>query len=245
MKRYGLLGRSLRHSWSKQWFDQLFAQRGIADAEYRLYEVAEASALPDWHTTTRLDGYNVTLPYKEAILSCLDGCDTVASSIGAVNCVAREGYRWIGHNTDAPAFRQTLQPLLCPWHTAALVLGTGGAARAVSYALRALGIDHRLVSRHPNLHPNAIGYEEAVQLASSHLLIINATPVGMAHITKGNPWPCPAALGTKHLCYDLIYNPSPTLFLQQAARQGATTKDGLDMLHLQAALSWQVWASVS
>jgi len=242
MKKYGLIGKSLSHSWSPQWFAQTFAQLGIRDAEYRLYEMETVDNLLSWAAINRMDGFNVTIPFKEAVIPYMDTLDAVARSIGAVNCVECRGGCLIGHNTDAPAFARTLQPLLRPWHTRALVLGTGGASKAVAYALQSMGIDLTFVSRTPGRHPAAVSYSEASQLAATHLLIVNATPVGMSALAGQSPWPCPQLLTPRHLCYDLIYNPSPTAFLLQASRAGATVCDGLPMLHAQAELSWQCWS---
>ncbi len=245
MKKYGLIGKSLTHSWSPKWFAEKFAHLGITDAEYRLYEMDSVVNLRQWAIQNQIDGFNVTIPYKEAVMESLDVVDPSARTIGAVNCVVREGTCLVGHNTDAPAFAQTLAPLLRPWHTQALVLGTGGAAKAVTYALGTLGIEATLVSRTPQSHPGAISYSQASQRSSTHFLIVNATPVGMSRLAGLSPWPYPHMLTPRHLCYDLVYNPSPTAFLIQAAQAGATVCDGLAMLHTQAELSWQLWTASS
>ena len=169
----------------------------------------------------------------------MDELDETARGVGAVNCVdCREG-KLKGYNTDAPAFAETLRPLLQPWHKAALVLGTGGAAKAVGFALKGLGIEYKFVSRKPV--GEEVGYDEAMELAATHLLIVNATPVGMYPATEASPWPEPQRIVERHLCYDLIYNPQETLFLRQAKRAGATVCGGLKMLQRQAELSWRVW----
>ena len=241
MKQYGLIGNPLSHSWSQRWFEQMFAREGIGYARYCLYEMPNIEGLRQWVAENDIRGFNVTIPYKEAVIPYLDELDRTATAVGAVNCVEVSAGQLIGHNTDAPAFSSTLKPLLQPHHTRALVLGTGGAAHAVVYALGELGIDFKQVSRQPEKHPGAIGYPEAARLASSHLLIVNATPVGMYPHVEETPWQDSHLLGPQHLCYDLIYNPTETRFLQEASAAGARTCCGLAMLERQALLSWNIW----
>ncbi|MBQ9864702.1 MAG: shikimate dehydrogenase [Bacteroidales bacterium] len=241
MIKYGLIGNPLGHSWSQQWFESMFAREGIDDGQYRPYELDSLAGLKGWACNEGLKGFNVTIPYKEAVIAHLDHLDHVAKAIGAVNCVERRGSRLIGHNTDAPAFAYTLKPLLQPHHSAALILGSGGASKAVAYALKGLGIDYVIVSRHPLQHPGAIDYDQAHTLAPSHTLIINATPVGMAPNVSATPWPYADLLGSRHLCYDLVYNPPRTRFLTDAEAQGAHICNGLAMLECQARLSWDIW----
>ncbi len=243
MKQYGLIGEKLAHSWSQQWFEAMFRRVGITDASYCLYEMQSVAALRHWVVENHICGFNVTIPYKQAVIPHLDRLDSAAQAIGAVNCVAICNGQLIGHNTDAPAFLETLQPLLQPHHRAALILGTGGAAKAVGYALRQLGIDYRLVSRTPQRHPQALSYDAAALLVDTHHLIINATPVGMYPHTGDTPWPYCHLLNRLHLCYDLTYNPSPTRFLREAAANGAHTVGGLAMLERQAQLSWKLWTA--
>ena len=241
MNKFGLIGRKLGHSWSQQWFDEMFAREHIVDTEYRLYERENLDGLREWVAAEGLRGFNVTIPYKKEILPLLDDITPEAREIGAVNCVSVVQGRLLGCNTDAPALLETLRPLLQPWHTSALVLGTGGAAMAAGWALRQLGIDYRYVSRHPE-RPDAVSYLEAEALAADHYLIINATPVGMYPDEAQTPWPYSYRLGMKHLCYDLVYNPGETRFLLESELRGATTQGGLVMLHRQAELSWERWS---
>ncbi len=237
--KLGLIGKTLTHSWSQWWFEQLFRRDGIADAEYRLYPMPSLDGLRDWALREGLSGFNVTIPYKEAIIPLLDRLDDEAQTIGAVNCVAVQDGQLVGYNTDSQAFRETLQLLMQPCHTHALVLGTGGASRAVGHALSQLGIAATFVSRTPDGKPSTVGYTEAEGLMATHLLVVNATPVGMYPDKDATPWQRADLWTPRHLCYDLIYNPSPTRLLQEAADHGASTRDGLPMLFRQAELSWK------
>lgn len=250
MRHYGLIGRPLGHSFSKEWFDNMFLQRGIADADYQLYELPSCQGLRQWVSAKGLRGFNVTIPFKQAILPHLDHLTPEAQAIQAVNCVLcaedpSGRLRLIGHNTDAPAFQACLQPLLPSGCCSALILGTGGAAKAVAHVLRQNGIPFRFVSRNPGqtAESGTIGYAEAAKLAAHSLLIVNCTPVGMHPSTHATPWPFPETITSAHLCFDLIYNPAETLFLQQARHQGAVIQNGLAMLYRQAELSWQFWQS--
>lgn len=246
MKRYGLIGSRLAHSYSQRWFSDFFSREGI-DAHYGLYELPNLDTLRQWVAHQGLSGFNVTIPYKEAVLPLLDSIEPEAQAIGAVNCVCvspqGDGVWLQGFNTDVPAFRTTLLPLLQPHHRQALVLGTGGASRAVGYVLRQLGLDASFVSRTPDRHPTAVSYEKASTLASTHTLIVNCTPVGMSPHEEDSPWSYPHLLTPRHLCYDLIYNPAETRFLRQAHAQGSTTCNGMAMLCLQAQASWQHFQS--
>lgn len=242
--KFGLIGKTLGHSYSQAWFEAMFAREGIAEASYRLFPLDPLPDLHCWAAAQGLSGFNVTVPYKEAVLPQLDELDSTAAAIGAVNCVRVTDGRLIGNNTDAPAFRATIEPLLQPHHTQALILGTGGAAKAVAYSLHQLGIRYTFVSRHPDEHPNAIGYGDFITVGQTTVdvpLIINATPVGMFPHVAASPLPDNFPWSTRHLCYDLVYNPSPTLLMQQAKAKGATVMSGLEMLHRQAELSWHLW----
>ena len=235
MRRYGLIGEKLGHSLSQE----LFEAQGFKDARYGLYEMESLDGLRQWVEQEHINGFNVTIPYKQEIIPLLDAVDDTAAEIGAVNCVSVENGRLVGHNTDAPAFMATFVE---PFHGTALLLGTGGAARAVAYALRQLSVDYVFVSRHPEaatMKP-VIGYDE---ITPDYSMIINATPVGMYPDTESTPINLSPL--TSHLSpclvYDLIYNPSPTLLMRQAGLLGARVKNGLEMLKRQAELSWQIW----
>lgn len=236
---YALVGNPLAHSWSQRYFEEKFRRESLPH-RYLLHDVASLDGLRQWIQQEQVAGFNITIPYKQAILPLLDSLSEVAQAVGAVNCVkVLPDGRLEGHNTDAPAFMETLRPLLQPWHTQALILGTGGAAQAVAYALRQLGIEYRFVSRTPS--GEQVSYLEADELASSHYLIVNATPVGMFPHEAATPWRYTHRLGMKHLCYDLVYNPEETRFLLDSELCGAQTTNGLAMLHRQADLSWQIW----
>lgn len=241
MKKYGLIGKTLKHSWSKQWFDQKLTNQGITDCQYTLYELPQLGDFRQWFLHEGLLGCSVTIPYKELVIPHLDQLDPQASAIGAVNCIELRQGRLIGHNTDAPAFEQTLRPLLQPRHTHALILGTGGASKAVAYALQNLGIDYLLVSRTPDPQRRIISYSDAVAEARHRYLIVNTTPLGMFPNTALTPWPDLHTLGGRHLCYDLVYNPEKTRFMLDSELRGAQTFNGLPMLQLQAQLAWDIY----
>ena len=244
MKHYALIGKQLSHSYSKSIFEEHF---GTGDATYDLVEMESLEGLRSEVQQLGLDGFNVTTPYKTDILPLLDELDENASRIEAVNTVRVEhdGSTLIlkGYNTDAPAFAESISPLLQPHHQCALILGTGGAARAVACALDDLGLGTTFVSRQSSIEfPfEVIGYNFAYELADLYTVIVNATPVGMFPDCSQSPWQRPSLLGPDHLCFDLIYNPSPTRFLSEASRFGAVTKDGFEMLQLQAQKSWHIW----
>ena len=246
---FALIGNKLSHSWSQRWFEGQCRDRGLVDRDYALIELDSLDTLRAVVAERRLRAFNVTIPYKCSIVPLLDELSPEAAAIGAVNVVEvlRNGdgtVRLYGRNTDAPAFMQTLSPLLRPWHRHALVLGTGGAAHAVAWALASLHIVFHFVSRTP-ARTDELSYSDAVALAADKAnpacpyLIVNATPVGMSGPPwqACSPWPRPDLWSPRHLCYDLIYNPEQTLFLRQATAHGAATSNGLDMLHRQAHLS--------
>ena len=243
MRHYALIGYTLTHSYSKQLFD---AQH-FTDADYRLCPMPSLEDLREWVRREHIDGLNVTNPYKQAIVPLLDDLSPEARAIGAVNCVCVRDGLLIGYNTDAPAFRQTLETIIttkCLTLNTAYILGTGGAAHAVAYALSQLGIPYTLVSRTPEKHTHAIGYEKLLTINFKlSTLIVNATPVG----TYPDVDTTPIQLSTFNsqlstfLVYDLVYNPSPTLLMRQAAAKGATTIDGMAMLCRQAELCWNLW----
>ena len=193
MKRFALIGRRLGHSYSQRWFEELFERLGLEDCSYNLVEMPSLKGLRDWVRRDDINGFNVTVPYKQEIIPLLDELSPEARAIGAVNCVTVERGGLIGHNTDAPAFRETLQSFIQSSNQTikqSFILGTGGAAHAVAYALGELGIGYTFVSRHPEQHPNAISYDQLITHHSSLItLLVNATPVGMYPDIDAMPMP--------------------------------------------------------
>ena len=251
MKRFGLIGYPLSHSFSKKYFSDKFTREGIHNTSYDLYPIADLRQLKDIiKGQPEIHGLNVTIPYKTQVIPYLDELDPSAAAIGAVNTieVKREtgGYVTVGYNTDSVAFGKTLEPLLDKAYKNALVLGTGGAARAVSHALSNHKIQHLMVSR--NRHKSAplpvevINYSDMKDIViKTHQLIINTTPLGMHPNAEACPDIPYNSLTEEHLLYDLVYNPLETLFLSKGKEQGARIKNGEEMLGIQAELSWQIW----
>lgn len=246
MKEYALIGHPLEHSLSKEYFTTKFQSQNI-EARYinldlpSLLELRKA-LLHHPH----LMGFNVTSPYKIAILDKLYDIEDEARYIGAVNTVVVKknsfvGRKLYGFNTDIEGFTESVKPLLAPHHTRALILGTGGAAKAVHRSFRKMGIDTDFVSRRKNID-EAMGYDEiSKEVIEAHPIIVNATPQGMYPFVQIAP-PIPYQyITSKHLCYDLIYTPEETLFLEKSKEQGATIKNGLDMLLIQAEEAWRIW----
>ena len=234
MNRYGIIGKPLGHSYSERYFTELFAREGI-DAQYKPYPIDHIEEVRE--LLKQLDGFNVTYPYKEAILPYLSEIDSVAKAIGAVNVVCHGK----GYNTDWIGFRDSLAPLVHSGEKA-LLLGTGGVSKAIQYALTEMGVGWTLVSRRLGERREAIGYDEVdEQVMREHRIIVNCTPLGM-HPYE-NEWPnIPYAyLDKKHLLYDCIYNPERTLFLQKGEEMGCQVKNGLEMLHRQADEAWRVF----
>jgi len=238
--RYGLIGYPLTHSFSPAYFQKKFADEGV-DAVYDLYplnDINEVAAL--LRNVKELRGLNVTIPYKEKVMPFLDEVDAVAATVGAVNCIDIHDGKTRGYNTDVIGFRESLQPLLLPHHTHALILGTGGASKAVKYVLGQMGIAYKMVSR--NKEEGQLTYKDITEdTIAEYTLIINTTPLGMSPEIDALP-PLPYnVLTPHHLLYDLIYNPAETQFLAQGKRHGAITQNGLEMLQLQADAAWGIW----
>ena len=246
MNKYGLIGYPLGHSFSQAFFKEKFTREGI-DAVYDNYEIADAHMLLDIvRDNPDLRGLNCTIPHKQAIIPLLDWLSPEAEEIGAVNvikiCRQAEGFELHGYNSDLIGFTESIRPLLRPHHRKALILGTGGASRAIRVALTHLGIEWTLVSRRSA--PDILTYDEiTAETLRQYQIIVNCSPVGMhPHIDEAPSLPY-KALNAQHLLFDLIYNPEETLFLKLGAKQGAVIKNGLEMLHLQALASWQIWNS--
>ena len=242
MRRYGLIGYPLGHSFSQRYFTEKFEREGISDCTYSNFSLGQIGELPAVLGDAALCGLNVTIPYKEQVISFLDALSPVVEEIGACNCIRVADGMLTGHNTDVVGFEQSLVPQLGAHHRQSLVLGTGGASKAVEYVLRKLGIAYRLVSRRPRSDTGDLGYEDVdAGLLGLSTLVINTTPVGMyPHTDECPPLPY-EALTPGHYLYDLIYNPERTLFLRNGEQRGAIVKNGQEMLVLQAEESWRIW----
>lgn len=242
MRYFGLIGAKLGHSFSKKYFSDKFQQAQI-EAQYELYELASIEELPALWARVPLTGLNVTIPYKEQVIPFMDELSPAAQAVGAVNTILfREGKRY-GHNSDVYGFRESLLQLLDGKTVSqALILGTGGAAKAVHYVLSQLGFQAiKFVSRSPK-NPEQIAYAALAALDWTQWpLLINTTPLGMhPHVARAPELPY-HLLTEAHYAFDLVYNPAQTLFMQKAAEYGAATQNGLAMLHLQAEGSWRFW----
>ena len=235
---FGLLGKNIAYSFSRGYFTEKFRALGI-DAVYKNFDVDTADAIPGLLHAQNLSGLNVTIPYKEAIVPYLRFLSDDARQIGAVNTVAFADGKTTGYNTDHIGFRDSLKPLLKPIHRKALVLGTGGASKAVVFALKNLGIETQAVSRDPK--PGESSYEELAVLMASHHIVVNTTPVGTYPDIDEAPQIPYGQFTPDHIAYNLVYNPPETAFLKKAKAHGATVKNGLDMLRLQAEAAWEIW----
>lgn len=243
MRRFGLIGKDISYSFSPGYFRNKFRELGLEDCIYEVYDLPEISGFPgllDRHPD--LEGLNVTIPYKEAVIPYLDHLEEQAAEIGAVNTLrfSRNGLE--GYNTDVIGFRESLRPLLKPTDRAALILGTGGASKAVAFGLRQLDIPFRFVSRNPENGQLSYGDVNA-GLLKHYQILVNCTPLGTHPDVDKAPSLPYASLDNSHLLYDLIYNPSETTFLKEGLKRGARVKNGLQMLHLQAEASWNIWNS--
>ena len=244
MERYGLIGFPLGHSFSKDYFNEKFENEKI-DAQYINFEIPQIENLPEVLAShPDLQGFNVTIPYKQKVISYLDSVSSVARAIGAVNVVkvTHKGNNVVmkGFNSDVIGFSRSIEPLLQPYHKKALVLGTGGASKAIAYGLKELGIEPVMVSRYER--PDTIRYEQVTpEVLKEYNVIVNCTPCGMYPHTEECPELPYEAMDSHTLLYDLIYNPDETLFMKKGRQQGAVVKNGLEMLLLQAFASWEFW----
>ncbi|HQQ93254.1 MAG TPA: shikimate dehydrogenase [Bacteroidia bacterium] len=245
MKReFGLLGFELKHSFSKAYFEKKFAQLNFPDYSYNNFEIKSVLEFREiLKAHPLLSGLNVTLPYKESIITLLDELDAEAEAIGAVNCIQIAGGKTKGFNTDVYGFSQSIKPFLDHHHERALILGTGGAARAVNFALKRLGVETAfLTSQASKRKPGVFLYTEANErMLQAYKLVVNASPLGMYPKVEQCPDLPYQYFGPEHLAFDLVYNPEETLFLKKARASGATGLNGLSMLHLQAEKSWEIW----
>ena len=242
MKKFGLIGFPLAHSFSQKYFEEKFQKEGLTAHSYQLYPIPFIeSFLPIIGSVQELAGLNVTIPYKEAVMEFLNEIDPVAKSIGAVNCIKITSNYLKGFNTDAPAFEQSLKPFLSTRPEQVFVLGTGGSAKAVCFVLNKLGLKYLQVSRSP--YDGLINYSEILKHMKGVNLFINTTPVGMFPDVESSPDIPYARLSSTDFLFDLVYNPEETVFLRKGREKGANTKNGLEMLYLQAEKSWEIWNS--
>lgn len=244
MNRFGLIGYPLKNSFSQDYFNNKFRQLELKDHVYQNFPVETPEAIKELLVQfPDVKGFNVTIPHKQTIIPFLNELDESAVATGAVNCIRVSeinGTHFLkGFNTDIYGFEQSLLPLLKPWHLQALVLGTGGAAKAVQYVLKRLGITYHTVSRDAE---KGFTYDDLDKhMIRAHQVLINCTPVGM-YPNEGDAPLLPYEFVThKHLAYDLIYLPAETTFLQRCEQQQAIIKNGLEMLHLQADKAWEIW----
>ncbi|MBM3419287.1 MAG: shikimate dehydrogenase [Bacteroidetes bacterium] len=244
MRKFGLIGSSLAHSFSPKFFTEYFSDHKI-NAKYERHEISDISLISKVFSLMP-DGLNVTIPYKEVVMQYLDVIDDEASQIGAVNTIAFSENKKIGFNTDASGFRQSIKPFLSSHHERALIIGTGGAAKAIAWTLQNMGIDVIYVSRSPKGKIKTFSYSELNNhMVNACKLIINCSPVGMYPnnlATIDFPY---NHLSCDHLVIDLIYNPAETNFLMQAKRKGAITMNGESMLKHQALASWEIWNKIT
>ena len=245
MDKYGLIGYPLGHSFSISYFNDKFADEGI-NAKYENFEISSIDQLQEvLDTNPNLRGLNVTIPYKERVIEYLDSITPEAQAIGAVNVIRvwqdGKNLKLKGYNSDVIGFTQSIEPMLDPnWHKKALILGTGGASKAINYGLKSLGLETVYVSRYER--PGTIQYASITpEVVKEYNVIVNCTPVGMYPHTEECP-PLPyEAMDHHNILYDLIYNPDETLFMKRGRQQGAEVKNGLEMLLLQAFASWEFW----
>lgn len=240
MTKFGIIGYPLGHSFSKGFFTEKFARESI-DAQYLNFEIPDVAMLPDvLRNNPELRGLNVTLPHKQAVIPLLDEMSKEAKEIGAVNVIRIRDGRLKGFNSDIIGFTNSIKPLLMPHHKKALILGTGGASKAIRVGLNRLGIEWTYVSRSPR--EGMITYEDiTAETLQAYTVIVNCTPVGMFPKVDAAPAIPYELLTPQHLLFDCVYNPEDTLFMQKGREQGATVKNGLEMLHLQAVASWDFW----
>ena len=242
-RSFGLIGRNIHYSFSRGYFREKFRALGLQQHDYSNFDLADIAEFPAViRNNPDLCGLNVTIPYKEAIIPYLGALDPVATAIGAVNTIKFTPKGLIGFNTDAYGFRQALIPLLKPQHTRALILGTGGASKAVAYVLRNQEIPYRYVSRNPR--GDQLAYQDLTpSVMKEYTLLINCTPLGTWPEVDARPDIPYDLLSPKHLLFDLIYNPEKTAFLSEGEQRGTIISNGLKMLELQAEKAWEIWNS--
>lgn len=248
MRKFGLIGYPLSHSFSQGFFTEKFKEEKILDAQYSNYAIPSMSNFATLWEDSSLQGLNITIPYKKDVITFLQHPSSVVKTIQACNCIRRFNNELYGYNTDVVGFQKSLMPFLKTQHRHALILGTGGAAAAVEWVMQNLKIQYQFVSRNALPHndngsqTNLIGYDQLTDsIIEQHTLIINTSPVGMYPNVNEKPLIPYEAITSQHHLFDLIYNPAETLFLSKGKAQGATIQNGLEMLHIQAEESWKIW----
>lgn len=241
MKLYGLIGFPLSHSFSKKYFTEKFEKEGIKNARYELFEIDELSKLKTILSDhqSELIGLNVTIPFKQEVIPYLDELDAAAAEIGAVNVIKLKEGKLIGYNSDYFGFKSSLEVFLCGARPKALILGTGGASKAVAQALKDLGIAYQYVSRTPS--DTSIAYHQVQDFLQDYKLIINTSPLGMYPQLDTCPDLPYTMLEESHFLYDLVYNPEETLFMKKGRAQGAQALHGMQMLIGQAEKAYEIW----
>jgi len=249
MKLYGLIGYPLTHSFSENYFTNKFRQESISDSTYKLFPIQSINELPALiKANPDLCGLNVTIPYKESVIPFLDELDPTAKEVGAVNCIKINEGKLIGYNTDVFGFRQSIKPFIETQHQRALILGTGGASKAVYYVLKQIGIDCYFVSRNKSEFTagNCFSYDELNEYVfKAFKLIVNTSPLGMYPNEETFPEIPYQFIESDHLLYDLVYNPLETEFMKKGKSRGAVALNGLSMLHQQAEEAWRIWNKVA
>ncbi len=249
MKTYGLIGYKLGHSFSRNFFTEKFKNEGLEGYEYVNFELDSITDFPAiFDQEKNICGLNCTIPYKQQIMQFMNEIDEVAAEIGAVNTVKiidRNGKRILkGFNTDLYGFENSLRPMLEEKHKKALILGTGGASKAIKYLFDKMGIGYLSATTKAKLEEKEIGYNQLTEnVMNEYLIVINATPLGTFPKVDTCPDIPYQFVGSDHVFYDLVYNPAETLFLKKGLEKGAKTKNGLEMLHMQALKSWEIWNS--
>ncbi|MEX0883793.1 MAG: shikimate dehydrogenase [Cyclobacteriaceae bacterium] len=246
MKKFGLIGYPLTHSFSKKYFSDKFSREHQADCQYDLFEIPSIRELPALLAREPdLLGLNVTIPYKEQVIPFLDRLDPACKEIGAVNCIKIAGKELVGYNTDYFGFRESLIKWLGKERPKALILGTGGASRAVAQALKSLNMDYLKITRKNSLSIGGMityaDLKNQIHLIWDYPLIINTTPLGTYPEVDIAPEIPFEQIGPQNWVYDLVYNPKETLLMKLAGQRGCPAKNGMEMLHLQAEASWEIW----
>lgn len=242
MRKFGLIGKDISYSFSQNYFKTKFSSENITDASYENFDIPNIESVKTILENSQIAGLNVTIPYKESIIPYLDKLHKKAKKIGAVNTIKlNKKQQLVGYNTDCYGFKKTLKPWLQSVHKQALILGTGGASKAIAFTLNELGISYQFVSRSSENESHLTYKYLTESIISEHLIIINCTPLGTFPNILNAPKIPYEFLTKNHILYDLIYNPEETQFLKQGRLKNATTINGLQMLKFQAEKAWQIW----